>query len=56
MGSDGAICATRSGSPPEAWMSVSMMPGRTAFTRMPSDASSSARPTVKVSIAPLAAA
>ena len=36
MGSDGAICATRSGSPPEAWMSVSMMPGRTALTRMPS--------------------
>src|SRR5690606_33751382 len=41
-----AMRAARSGSPPEAWISVSMMPGRTALTRMPSPASSSASPTV----------
>ena len=39
-----------------AWISVSMMPGRTAFTRMPSPATSFARPIVIVSIAPLVAA
>ena len=56
IGTSGAICAARSGWPPEAWMSVAMMPGRTALTRMPSAATSRARPSVKTSIAPLLAA
>jgi hypothetical protein len=42
--------------PDDAWISVSMMPGRTALTRMPSAATSRARPSVKVSIAALLAA
>jgi hypothetical protein len=37
-------------------MSVSVMPGRSAFTLMPSCATSLARPMVKLSIAPLEAA
>ena len=47
--------STRPGSPPLAWISV-WMPGRTAFTRMPSWATSRARPMVRVSMAPLEAA
>jgi len=47
---------TRSGVPLLAWISVSIMPGRTALTRIPSLATSRARPIVKVSTAPLEAA
>ena len=47
---------TRLGRPPDAWISVSISPGRTALTRIPSPATSLARPMVKASIAPLAAA
>jgi len=44
--------AARSGRPPLAWISVSIRPGRTAFTRIPCGPSSLARPSVIVSIAP----
>ena len=44
---------TRSDSPPLACISVWMKPGRTAFTRMPSSATSRASPMVSVSMAPL---
>ena len=56
IGTWGASRRARSGWPPLAWISVSMMPGRTAFTRTPSAATSLARPSVKTSMAPLAAA
>ena len=46
----------RSGWPARACTSVWMRPGRTAFTRMPSSATSLARPIVNVSIAPFEAA
>jgi len=46
----------RSSMPLAAWMSVSMMPGRTPLTRMPSLMSSRPRPLVSVSTAPLVAA
>jgi hypothetical protein len=46
----------RSGSPIDACMSVSIRPGRTALTRIPSDATSFAKPVVSVSTAPLDAA
>ena len=52
---DGAMRATRPGGA-WRWKSLSMRPGRTALTRMPTGASSFARPTVIVSIAPLDAA
>src|SRR5947209_10996331 len=41
---------------PGGWISVAMMPGATALTRMPSPASSRARPSVMDSIAPFDAA
>jgi hypothetical protein len=56
MGISAADLCARCASPLSAWISVSMMPGRTALTRTPSAASSRPRPMVKVSIAPLAAA
>src|SRR5690606_26487652 len=43
MGNCAAMRSTRPGSPVEAWISVSITPGRTALTRMPSAATSSAR-------------
>ena len=46
-----STCA-RSGWPPLAWMSVSVRPGRTALTRMPSRPTSFDRPMVKLSTAP----
>ena len=46
----------RPGSPERAWISVSISPGRTALTRIPSAPTSLARPIVSVSIAPLLAA
>ena len=36
IGSTGSICSIRFGWPPRAWISVSMMPGRTTLTRTPS--------------------
>ena len=48
--------STRPGSPPEAWISVLITPGRTEFTRMPSSATYFASPMVSASIAPLEAA
>ena len=48
--------STRPGSPALAWISVSISPGATALTRMPSPATSRARPKVKLSMAPLDAA
>ena len=56
MGTNALTRSTRSGSPPLACMSVWMNPGRTALTRMPSAATSWARPIVSVSTAPLEAA
>ncbi len=56
MGTDGATRAIRPGSPPFACISVLIIPGRTALTRMPSLMISFARPSVKVSMAPLVAA
>ena len=56
MGTKCAKSRTRLGKPPEAWMSVSIKPGRTALTRMPSLATSLAKPIVKASMALLAAA
>ena len=56
MGILGASRSGRSGSPPAAWMSVRIRPGRTAFTRIPSSATSFARPIVIVSTAPFDAA
>lgn len=50
------ISCARPGLPPLAWISVSISPGRTAFTRMPSGPTSFARPMVRVSIAPFDAA
>src|SRR4051812_28496883 len=51
----GAMRATRPGSPVErACSSVSVRPGETAFTRMPSLATSFESPSVMVSTAPLA--
>lgn len=44
------------GLPPLAWISVAINPGLTALTRMPSVATSRAKPIVMVSIAPLVAA
>ena len=46
----------RPGSPLAACNSVAMSPGATAFTRIPSVATSRARPMVKLSIAPFDAA
>lgn len=46
----------RSGSPILAWISVSMTPGATALTRIPSGPSSFASPVVSASTAALVAA
>ena len=56
MGTFTAPLATRSGIPAAACSSVSMSPGFTAFTRMPSAPTSLAKPIVNVSTAPLLAA
>jgi len=50
------IGAGAGGTAPLAWISVVTIPGRTALTRMPSAATSRARPSVKVSMAALLAA
>src|SRR5690606_18313674 len=56
IGMAGRSRSIRPGSPPLAWISVWMNAGRTAFTRIPSTATSCASPMVKVSMAPLDAA
>jgi hypothetical protein len=56
MGTCGIKAVRRSPTPAAAWISVSIRPGMSALTRMPSPASSRAVPMVKELIAPLAAA
>ena len=56
MGTVGTMRATRPGSPEAACMSVSIIPGSTALTRMPSRATSLASPIVSVLMAALEAA
>ena len=51
-----AARVVRPASPALAWISVSIMPGLTALTRMPRPPSSREAPMVKLSMAPLEAA
>jgi hypothetical protein len=55
IGTDCTTASSRPARPPLAWISVSMAPGRTTLTRMPSVPTSRARPFVRLSIAALLA-